>query len=53
MNRTDALQHALAEVWSGADSLDAMAVEDHLADQGFEVVQMSATRAASRRRRSA
>jgi hypothetical protein len=49
MSRTEALQVALAAVWSGADELDAEAVLDHLADQGFDVVDMSAKRAASKR----
>lgn len=50
MSRTEALRIALAEVWSGAELVDAECVEDHLADLGFEVVQMPAARAASKRR---
>lgn len=51
MSRTDALRIALAEVWSGAEHLDAEAVMDHLADNGFEIVQMPSARKASRQRR--
>jgi hypothetical protein len=29
------LQHSLANVWSGADRLDAEAVADHLSDLGW------------------
>lgn len=50
MNRTEALRIALAEVWSNAEQIDAECVEDHLADLGFEVVQMPAARVASKRR---
>lgn len=35
---TDALERALAEVYAGADSVDAACVADHLHDLGFEVV---------------
>lgn len=51
MSRTEALRVALAEVWSGAQRIDAEAVMDHLADNGFEVVQMPAARKASKQRR--
>lgn len=50
MSRTEALQRALAEVWSGADRLDAEAVLDHLMDAGFEVTQMAAARRAMKER---
>lgn len=49
VSRTEALRIALERVWDGAERIDAEAVMDHLADQGFELIQMSATRAASRR----
>jgi hypothetical protein len=50
MNRTEALRVALAEVWSGADRIDAEAVLDHLSDQGYEVVQIPAARRAAEER---
>lgn len=50
MNRTEALRIALGHVYSGAEHIDAECVEDHLADLGFEVVQMPAARAAAKRR---
>lgn len=37
MTPTEVLQRALAEVYSGADRLDAEAVMDHLTDLGAEV----------------
>lgn len=50
MSRTEALRVALAEVWSGAETVDAECVMDHLADQGFEIVQMPPARARSKKR---
>lgn len=50
MNRTVALERALAEVYSGAGRLEAEAVLDHLMDQGFEVTQMAAARRAMKQR---
>lgn len=38
MSRTEAMQRALAEVYSGADRLDAEAVLDQLSDLEWDVV---------------
>lgn len=44
MNRTEALRLAVERVYDGAEQIDAECIEDHLADLGFEVTPMPATR---------
>ncbi len=50
MSRTEALRQAVEHVYTGADTIDAECIQDALADLGFEIVQMSAARAGSKRR---
>lgn len=50
MSRTEAVRQALEALYDGASVDDAEALLDQLTDRGFEVVAMSAVRAASKRR---
>lgn len=50
MNSTAALHLALTEVWFTAERIDAEAVEDQLADLGYEVTPISEARVAEKER---